>query len=134
MIRQADWEDVPRLISYISAFHQASPWAREEFSPGATRIELQDMIASPASCIFLHDHGVIGGQLVPLRFGKSLIAQELFWWAERDGFSLLKKFESWAIDNNADIICMAALTGTRLGRIYERRGYLPKESFFVRHL
>ena len=134
MIREASWDDIPQLMSYISEFHKASPWAGEAFSPAATRTDLQNLISHPSACVLMHDHGVIGGQLTPLRFGKAMLAQELFWWAKKDGLSLLRGFENWAADNGADLICMVSLSGSKIGKIYERRGYEPRELFYVRHI
>jgi len=82
--------------------------------------------------VFVHDDGVIGGELTPLKFGRALVAQEVFWWAERDGLTLLRAFESWAESKGADLICMAALERSRLSKLYLRRGYQPKENFYVR--
>ena len=134
MIREAGWEDIPRLMSYISEFHLASPWAEEAFSPSATRTELQNLISWPSACVFIHDHGVIGGHLMPLRFGKSVLAQEIFWWAEKDGMALFRRFEQWAEEHGADLICMAGLSGSKIGKLYERRGYERREVFYVRHI
>ena len=134
MVRLATWDDLPRLISYISAFHAASPYAELEFSPGGTRVVLQNLIAHPSSCIFLHEHGAIAGEISTLRFGRARIAQEIFWWAERDGLRLLKAYEDWAMDKGAELIAMMDLSGNRLGKIYQRRGYQPSENLYLKEI
>lgn len=132
--RPAEFDDIPRLTSYISAFHKASPYSDVEFSPGATRTVLQDLIVRPTACVFIHDHGALGGEISRLRFGRACVAQELFWWAEKDGLALLKAFEDWAQDNGGDLICMAALADQRFERFYARKGYQSKETFYVRQV
>lgn len=128
----ADWADLTRLIDYIREFHAASPWSVLPYSTAVTRQNLQAMIASPESVIFVHDYGCIGGSLVPLKFSPGLLAQEMFWWAEKDGLSLLSAFEKWAKAIGASAICMADLPESRVAPIYRRRGYSRAENFYTK--
>lgn len=129
---EASYGDIPQLTHYIARFHQASPFAKLAFSPGRTGLSLQHMIESPTACIFMHEFGAIGGQLLPLPFGPGQLAQEIFWWAQRDGFSLLGAFENWAAEKQAALVCVSSLSDPRFEKIYGRRGYAPSEHFFVK--
>ena len=135
IIRHAVYDDVPRLVSYISAFHQASPYADIAFSPGATRTFVQGLIQRPTACVYIHEHGAIGAELTYARFSKVLMAQEVFWWAEKDGFALLRAFENWAQEKDAALISMANLEGAeRLDKIYRKRGYFRAEHLYLKAL
>ena len=132
MVRRAGWADIPQLLSYISEFHQVTPWAEFAFSPSAAKQQFQNMIVSSDCCIFMHDHGMIGGSVAPMLFGAETLAQELFWWAKADGLTLLEAFEDWARGKGVSAICMAAVPNYPAGKIYERRGYVPAEHFYVK--
>lgn len=133
-VRPAVWDDIPRLISYLCKFHQLSPYADLAFSPGATRLLLQGLIKRPSACVFIHDHGAIAGEISPLRFGKGIAAQEIFWWAERNGIALLSAYEDWAVAKSADLISMIGLQDPRVAKIYGRRGYQPAEQTYLKGL
>ena len=109
MVRTACFADIPRIAKYIWAFHQNSPYSDISFSSEKVKRQLQALIESPKACLFVHDYGAIAGEIVPLRFGGDHIAQEIFWWAERDGLSLLGRFEAWAEEQSVSYICMVGL-------------------------
>lgn len=131
-VRPARMDDIPRLITYISAFHAETPWSALSLSEASLKLGLQGMILSPQQCIYIHDHGAIGGQLTPVMFSADVLAQEVFWWAERDGLALFQAFEGWARGNGARAICMASMTDHRIAKLYARQGYQPAEQFFMK--
>lgn len=134
MIRFADEADIPRFIEMGRRFHAASPYAGMPFDDAAVADLLRRMMAAEHAAVLCHDHGVIGGALAPLFFSPaSVMASELFWWADRDGMSLLVHFEAWAEAMGARGVTMSTLAGSdRLVRILERRGYRPAESAMMR--
>jgi len=97
---------------------------------GIVKLELQSLISSPNSCVFIHDNGAIGGRISRLPFGPGNMAQEVFWWAERGGLILMRAYEDWAQEKGASVICMASLPNSRVDAIYRRRGYEPCEQFY----
>lgn len=137
-VRPARMDDIPRLIKYITAFHAATPWSVIPLSAASLKHGLQALIGAPNQCVFVHEFGAIGGMLAPMKFSADVLAQEVFWWAEKDGLSLMRAFESWARDKDAKAICMASIRGegteARLAKLYERRGYRPAEHFFIKGL
>lgn len=132
--RPARHSDIAVLVSYIRDFHSQSPWKTLEFSQARTKLSFQTMLADPNQCVFLHDYGAIGGMLSQFPFGPGTFAQEVFWWAERDGLSLFRAFESWAEEQGASAISMAALPDSRVRTIYQRRGYRRAEQFYLKVL
>lgn len=69
-----------------------------------------------------------------------LVAQEMFWWVDpehRDAESgnLMDAYEGWARSVGAKRIVVSAIHGMRercLERYYEKRGYRPVETNFVK--
>lgn len=98
------------------------------------KVVLLEMIEDEDAVVIMHDHGVIGGSIITPYFNNTPVAQELFWFAERDGMELLKAFEAWAYVEGAELVSMAG-TGIRpkaLGRLYRQHGYSPRETFYVK--
>ena len=131
-VRPARMDDIPRLITYISAFHAETPWSALSLSEASLKLGLQAMILSPQQCIYIHEFGAIGGQLAPVRFSADVLAQEVFWWSERDGLPLMQAFEGWAQDMGARGICMASMSDSRVAKLYARKGYQPAEQFYLK--
>lgn len=65
---------------------------------------------------------------------------ELVWWVEptrrglRAGPALLAFAEGWAKSRGLHLIKVVAPIGTRVGRYYDRRGYRPVETAYVKML
>ncbi len=134
MIRLATEDDIARLLAMGRKFHAASPYAAHTFDDDAMAEVLRRMMAADNSVVLCHEHGVIGGVLTPLYFSPATImASELFWWAERDGMALLEHFEAWADVMGAAGVTMSTLDGSaRLDRIMVRRGYRGAERSLMR--
>jgi hypothetical protein len=133
-VRLAGLDDLPRLIEFSKAFHQASPWAEVDFNEYKMKKVLLEMIAEGDAVVIMHDKGFIGGAISTPFFSTSPIAQELFWWAEESGVELLEAFEAWAYHEGAEMVSMAS-TGLRakaLERLYRGRGYEAREATFVK--
>lgn len=70
------------------------------------------------------------------------IGQEIFWFCKPDfrngvGSELLDELEAEAGRKGADVFMSAAIAGLRegaIGRVYQRRGYKPAESTYLRRL
>ncbi|WP_170545306.1 hypothetical protein [Ruegeria arenilitoris] len=109
LIRPATVDDLPRIVENGAKFHAKSkqPFPYDPIAAGKfARI----MIGNDDSQIFISDTGMIGGVLTPSFYAPQwVMAVELFWWAERDGLKLLKKFEEWAEESNATEVRMTSL-------------------------
>ncbi len=72
--------------------------------------------------------------------GQVRVAKETVWWIdpEHRGIAaddMLAAYENWAAERGVTTTGMAALaTAPRAGRLYERRGYAPVETHFLKAL
>lgn len=126
---------MPRLMGYAEQFLSYHPLTSQfPRDHAAVSAMISQLCAKEDGCVLVHDHGVIGGVIVPLWSSPDiLVATEMFWWAERDGLSLMKAFEDWARAKGAHVVNMIAIMGVRdVTPIYDRAGYAPVELSFVR--
>lgn len=133
-VRLAGVSDLGQLVKWGQAFHSQSPWSDTPFDPYKMKVVLLEMIEDEDAVVIMHDHGVIGGSIITPYFNNIPVAQELFWYAEKDGMELLKAFEAWAYVEGAELVSMAG-TGIRpkaLDRLYRQHGYSPRETFYVK--
>jgi len=128
MIRAATIDDIPTLTEWGGKFHAASGMAAP-FNPEAAKSLLAQLIPNPSAAVLMSDGGAIGGILSPAYCAPEwVLAVEMFWWAEKDGIRLLRAFEKWAHDNDADEIRMTSLAALpRASAILGRLGYDPAE-------
>lgn len=136
-VREAGLSDIDTLVSWGRDFHKASPWRHAHYDEAAVRQILTDTIESETAVVFMHDKGMIAGFIMPLWLSPDhKIAHELFWWATEGGGVLLKALEKWAEEQGANEIVMVGLheAGDRVKRIYEAKGYLPKEYSYSKRL
>lgn len=132
--RLAGVEDLDKLIEFGHKFHARSPWSHVPFNDYKMKTVLLEMIADEDAVVIMHDHGVIGGSIITPFFTDTLVAQELFWYADKEGGALLDAFEAWAYVEGAEVISMAhtAIRPKALDRLYQQRGYYPRETFYVK--
>jgi len=136
MIREATLEDIPWLADIGRKFFAANEWpVKMNFSDEFLEKTLTHLINDEAGYILRNDHGCIGCLFYPHYFTGELTAQELFWWADKDGLKLLKAFENLAKEKGAKSIAMITLHGLnpeRVGGLYERMGYFPLEHTYIK--
>ena len=129
--RPATIDDLPQLLEMGRKFHAMGP-----HKGPYVEADVSDMIAGllRGGGVFIHDHGMIGGMMVPAYCGKSwVMAVELFWWADRHGLALLLAFEEWARDNGASEIRMTTLADhPKADAILRKRGYTPCEISYTK--
>tara|TARA_Y100000310_G_scaffold333569_1_gene411383 strand:- start:323 stop:721 length:399 start_codon:yes stop_codon:yes gene_type:complete len=125
-MKLADIGDIPALVEMAERFHGASAMPFEFSAEKLTEL-FRGLIASGA--VFKTDKGFIAGTLAPAYAGDWLVAIEMMWWAEdRQGLSLLRKFEEWAKEQGADEVRMTSLAQMpEAGTILSRRGYEAAE-------
>jgi GNAT superfamily N-acetyltransferase len=128
MIREATAQDIPTVVEFGERFHAQS---QQPFPYDKEAVEgfIGNIISSPSGAIFLSETGMIGGILAPAYCAPDwLMAVELFWWAEKGGVKLLKAFEAWAEDMNANEVRMTSLAAlVRAGGLLKRLDYAPTE-------
>lgn len=136
---QARESDIPAILDLGERFHALSPWRDRLFNRGATEKTVRTLISAPTGALFYNGHGILGGMLSPIYFGGGTVAQELFWFADKNGRELLDAFEAWAKERGADGVIMVNLAlGERedavMNRMYERRGYQLRERHFYKEV
>lgn len=139
MIREATAQDLPALLDIGERFHKLSPWRDRPYSPQAVVDTLARMTASPDAVVLFNGTGALGGMVAPTYFGGGLVAQELFWFADKSGRELLDGFEEWARDKGACGVAMISLaiderTDSIMGKVYERRGYGLRERTYFKEI
>lgn len=138
-IREATYEDISFVADVGRRFHENCIWKRYTiFDPAGFRCFIAKTIDSDNGVILIHDYGAICGAVYEQFFDPAtLVAQELFWWADRGGKALLAAFEKWSEERGADVIAMTCLEGMRpkaVGALYERQGYMASEHGYLRRL
>lgn len=138
-VREAAPGDFSAILEMGRRFHEFSPWRDRPFSDDATLEMLQRITDSDDAVLFTNGTGILGGVVAPIYFGGGVVAQELFWFADKGGRELLDAFEQWADDKGASGVLMISLaidekTDERMGKIYERRGYRLRERNYYKGL
>jgi hypothetical protein len=136
---QASISDVPALLKLAKQFHSMSSWRDRPFKREAMRETLINIIRNPNGVLFYNGTGMIAGFVSPIYFGGGMVAQELFWFAEKNGRELLDAFEVWANKVGADGVLMVNLalderTDRIMNAMYERRGYSLRERHYWKEL
>lgn len=138
-VRPATHDDLDHIVQLGERFHAQSPWADMLYEPETVRALLARMIDSDDAALFYNGSGMIGGVLSKPYFGGGLLAQELFWFADKGGRELLDTFEEWAHNAGASGVIMVSLeTNERISgvmaKLYERRGYAIRERSYWKAL
>lgn len=139
VIRQACMDDVPQLAVMIAAF-------RDEVLPGlpldpaTSAATLGALIRSRLGYVAVLDAGGPAGLLVgaasPSPWAQVLVAEERVWWIARDlrgrhARRMVRDFEAWARGIGARAVGLSS-TGKSAGGFYQRLGYRPAESMFLK--
>lgn len=139
MVRPATREDIPAILDIGERFHVFSPWRDLPFSREATAQMLERLMDADEGALFYNGHGILGGVVSQIYFGGGLVAQELFWFADKGGRELLEAFEAWAAEKGATGVLMISLaiderTDERMDAIYRRRGYALRERNYYKEI
>jgi len=147
MIREARLTDMPRLLEMGRNFFDKANWARVvEWHEDSAEAALENLIESPDGVLLVIDidGGTIVGMAGAIIYGfyfnlDHRTGQELFWWTEPQGkgygLSLWRELEKQARAQGAQSFQMSNVNGMKsdvLGRLYERNGYTPGESTYLK--
>jgi GNAT superfamily N-acetyltransferase len=136
MIRRATLSDIPRLLEMGRKFSDKAGLERHVGYDPQSMADTFEALITNGHPLFVSDAGAIGATLTKHPFNQEhVVAQELFWWSEGgDGHQLLDALEKHC-EEYADSLIMIALEAIRpeaVGKIYERRGFVPLERSFVK--
>ena len=141
MIREANAEDIPRLVEMGMNFHNASPYhdhIRE--NPEQFR-KLGEQLVARNGLLLSEREGEICGMfgyfVYPHFMSSEIVAGEVFWWVEPhyrgDGVKLLREAEKRAKTAGAKRMQMIA-PDDRVGTLYKRLGYNFVEASYQKTL
>ena len=147
MIRPADIGDLPDIVRMGRDFASVSG-APFPFDAESAITTIRNLIASPSGVVLVADIGPIvgmtGALIHPHYFNSSHITgQELFWWIDppyrgsKIGLEMFHSLEEWARSSGANSFSMIALHAQnpeKIGRLYERNGYVPLENSYTKVL
>lgn len=149
-IREATDADVPAIATLAEHF-LATPYARTYLGASRAGLELFTtyLLEQPLCTVIvaqLEETCELVGFIALLGGGSPLdeahaVCEELAWWVEPDargagrvGARLLDAAEAWARAHGLKWLKMVAPHQSRVGRFYERRGYVPVETAYSKGL
>lgn len=154
-IREATGDDKHRLVEMAARFLLETPYGRL-FDDKAT----PDTIARLIDQVLTFGAIFVAEETGPGRYGRTALkltgmlaivvvphpltgrnyAEEIAWWVEpehrigRVGPNLLRSAEEWATTKGANMCKMVAPEGSSVGGFYERLGYQPVETAYLKRL
>lgn len=147
MIRPAVPSDAAEIARNGAKFFAQAGWSDVmEYNEADCAASLESMIgAGHFICLVSGNpiNGMVAGLYGPAYFNASqIVGEELFWWVDdaapqMTGIRLLKALEREAKDRGVHAFTMkslARLGGERMTKLYQRCGYRPSESAFIRKL
>lgn len=141
--------DVPALAELGREFFSMSEFANlTEYDVASMHGTLTGFIQHPELIglfVIEREGRVVGAAAMvntPLFFNHGVTsAHEFFWYVAeeaRGGFDairLLSRCEAWAKEQGCSLVSMTALAcNAGVGELYERRGYTPQETNFIKRL
>jgi hypothetical protein len=135
-VRHARVDDIPDMVELGRRFAAMSVNSRIGYDEIAVEALFGHMIANPMTCLLTNGTGIFGGYVAPVFFNpNSLIADEMFWYAESGGMDLLNAFEAWARDMGAARITLSCMENEKIApmlKLYKRKGYDSVERKMVK--
>jgi hypothetical protein len=138
--REATEADIWHILHYAEKFHAMSPWRDAKFDPTTTAEFALQLIDDPNSVLFVHEKGMIGGTLIPVLFNKTLVLQEIFWYADADGRQLLTSLEDWGKSRGSVSCLLSSLhyddeyVNKKYQKMYKKMNYTPQEVHYKKDL
>lgn len=136
MIRRATLDDTETAVAFAKEFHAESVHSWIPVDDEALAAWMAGLIGGGA--VFLSEHGIIGGVILPLYFNPAVkIAAEMFWWAPQEGRALREAYEEWARSEGAVISQFSGQRNERsetVEKLFRRAGYVPVETGFMKRL
>lgn len=126
-VRDATWEDIPRILDMVEALVGAVSGPIPVDRPHAGKV-IAGLIGSDTGAVWRTEAGFLAAVLRPTIIHPDPIAVELGWFAtDGKGLRLLKRFEEWATSNGA-----RPQVSTAFGGRLDRLGYQPVEQAWIK--
>ncbi|WP_439273539.1 GNAT family N-acetyltransferase [Pseudochrobactrum sp. HB0163] len=143
MVRHATSADKMACIRLLRQSHQAAGFDYPFQAAYAAQL-FEQHLASNQACVLVLEHGEhVSGLLMAAwfehPFGAGRYAKETVWFIApqargRSALKMLAAYEAWARGQGCTAIGMAALAGNDVSKIYQRCGYEPAETHFLKSL
>lgn len=138
-VRHATPEDRLAVIHLLKESHAAAGFTFPFSAPHADMLFRQHMERGLVLVAGTPAQGVLMALTFDHPFGAGKWAKESVWYIApqargRSALQMLDAYEAWAREQGCVTIGMASLATNDVSRIYERRGYAPAETHFVKAL
>ncbi len=143
MVRFADSSDKSACIRLLRESHEAAGFVFPFQAAYAAALFDGHMSHAHACTLVLEYEGQVQGLLMASwfehPFGAGRYAKETVWYVApvargRGAFKMLNAYEAWAREQGCAAIGMASLVTNDVSSLYERRGFAPVETHFVKSL
>jgi len=138
-IRHATPEDRLAVIGLLKESHAAAGFTFPFSAPHADALFRQHLACGLVLVCGKPARGVLMAATFEHPFGAGRWAKETVWYIApqargRAAIRMLDAYEAWARERGCTTIGMASLATNDVSRIYERRGYVPAETHFLKSL
>ncbi len=144
MIRKANEGDVRSIVRMGRNFIGTTGYQHHIVANDVQmEVLVRHLIDADNTTLFVADNGdgpigMIGCTLFNHPVSGELTASEVFWWVEPNyrgiGVDLYNKFHEWAKRHDAVKIQMGAPANTRVGKFYERLGFVEVETLYQKEV
>lgn len=136
----ASFEDRPEIVRMLRDAHAAASLPFAFSMRHAVNVANEHLTRSDRLALVV-DGGVLLAAAIEHPFADVRYAMETVWWMDPEvrggstALRMLRDYEDWAVSQGCKFIQMAALaTFSRAGKIYERCGYKPTETHYMKVL
>lgn len=143
MVRFATDTDKLACIRLLRDSHEAAGFVFK-FQAAYASALFDGHMSHAHACVLVFEHegqvqGVLMASWFEHPFAAGRYAKETVWYVAADArgrgaFKMLDAYEAWARDQSCVSVGMASLITNDVSRLYERRGYAPVETHFVKSL
>lgn len=138
-VRRANHEDRLAVIRLLKESHAAAGFSFPFSAPHADLLFRQHLERGLVLVAGSPAQGVLMAGAFEHPFGAGKYAKETVWYIApsargRSALQMLDAYEAWAREQGCTTIGMASLATNDVSKLYERRGYAPAETHFVKAL
>lgn len=138
-VRRASSIDRVAVIRLLKESHAAAGFTFPFSAPHADALFRSHLASNLVLVCGNPARGVLMAYTFEHQFGAGKWAHETAWYIEpeargRSAIRMLDAYEAWAREQGCVRVCMASLATNDVSRLYERRGYAPAETHFVKTL
>lgn len=139
MVRPANEGDRLAVVRLLKESHAAAGFTFPFQAAYAERLFKQHMADGLVLVLGEPAQGVLMARAFEHPFGAGLWAKETVWYIApaargRSALRMLDTYEAWAREQHCVKIGMASLETNDVSSLYERRGYAPVETHFLKAL